>query len=101
MRSFLSILTLSVIAVTTLAQVIPSWWTSRGVFDLGTITDDFVAINQGQLKNFARAAYQEFEERLPDGAGDELDALIASWETPTAATDDYQVVTAGQMKGVG
>lgn len=100
MRSLIPVLALSVIAVTTLAQVIPSWWTSRGVFEPGATPDDFVALNQGQLKNFARAAYDEFEARLPDGAGDELDTLIDSWETTTIATDDYQVVTDQQLKGL-
>lgn len=101
MRCSIAILTLSVIAATSLAQVIPSWWSSRNVFESGTSADDYAVVNQGQLKTFAEATVAEFNARLPGGAGNTLNALIASWSQPSAGTDDYQVVTVGQLKALG
>ncbi len=101
MRCSIAILTLSVIAANLLAQVIPSWWSSRNVFESGTSADDFVAVNQGQLKTFAEATVAEFNARFPGGAGNTLNALVASWSMPAAGTDDYQVVTVGQLKALG
>jgi hypothetical protein len=99
MRSFISILTLTIIAATALAQVVPSWWHTRNVFEPNSTPDDYVAINQGQLKNFAREAYDEFVYRLPsDWSQSTLTTLIESWETPSELADDYQVVTVTQLK---
>ncbi|MDZ4287443.1 MAG: hypothetical protein U0984_05775 [Prosthecobacter sp.] len=60
--------------------------------------DDFAAINQGQLKHLAKAAYLEMEERLTGGAGAAVTALVSGWQTPTSSTDDFAAVTAGQLK---
>lgn len=99
MRSFIPILTLSIIAATALAQVVPSWWYTRNVFEPNSPPDDYVAINQGQLKNFAREAYDEFVHRLPgDWSQSDLATLIESWNTPSELADDYQVVTVTQLK---
>lgn len=84
-----------------LAQVpTPSWWSTRGALDPQAAPDDYAALNQGQLKNLARAAFEEMQAKLPGGAGPELTALIASWDNPGPETDDYAVVTAGQLKNL-
>jgi hypothetical protein len=87
-------------ALTALAQVTPSWWSGRGALTPGVSADDFAAINQGQLKNLARVAVLEFEEKLPGGAGQDLLDLIDSWNVVGEETDDYAVVTHGQLKAM-
>lgn len=76
----------------------PPWWQQRGVFKPGTTADDFAAINQGQFKNFARAAYLEFSEKLPGGAGAGLAGIVDSWDMPNPDRDDFTVLTHGQVK---
>jgi hypothetical protein len=100
MRCSIAILTLSVIAANLLAQVIPSWWSSRNVFESGTSADDFVAVNQGQLKNFARAAFEELQAKAPGGAGEDLIQMMNSWDQSWRPTDDFVVVTVGQVKDI-
>jgi hypothetical protein len=101
MRSFLTILTISIIAATALAQVVPSWWYTRNVLAPNSVADDYAAVNQGQLKHLARQTVAEFNARLPGGAGDDLNALVDSWLSPSASVDDFQVVTVGQLKALG
>ncbi len=91
----------ALITLAALAQTTPSWWTTRGVFEPNAAPDDYMAINQGQLKNLARAAFEEMQARLPGGAGPELAALIASWDSPGPNTDNYAVVSAGQLATLG
>lgn len=78
----------------------PAWWLQRGIVIPGVEADDFAVVNQGQLKKFALATFQEFEARLPGGAGPTLTALITSWNTPSAGRDDYAAVTQGQVKAL-
>jgi hypothetical protein len=75
----------------------PAWWTTRGVLNSEATTDDYAAVNQGQVKHIAKQAYEEFEEKLPGGAGTALDAI---WENPAAGTDDYTAINIGQLKNV-
>jgi hypothetical protein len=94
------------------------WWLQRNVIIAGNPRDDYAAANQGQVKNVATAAYDEFNERLPGGAGASVEALIKSWHQLDAngdflldasghriprqstQTEDYAVVTLGQLKNV-
>ena len=75
----------------------PAWWTERGVLTPGATPDDYAAVNQGQVKNIAKQAYQEMKAKLSGGAGATLDAI---WDTPAASTDDYQAINLGQLKNV-
>lgn len=77
----------------------PPWWADRHVTN-GHRMDDYAPINQGQLKNLVKGAIQELNAHLSNGAGADLDALIASWATPTVATDDFSAVNIGQLKAV-
>lgn len=52
----------------------PSWWSGRGVLKTDTAGTpvaavDFAPANQGQLKEFAIAAYEEFLAAIPAGLG--------------------------------
>jgi len=83
--------------------VAPEWWATRGVFKAGAAADDYAVANLGQLKNIAQKAAQEMEEGLFGGAGEEINALIASWDAAPAAAvsrDDYAAVNLGQLKRV-
>jgi len=83
----------------------PSWWAERGVVDSSEVPSNFSPINQGQLKMFALAAYEELEEYAPGGAGEPLkeglfgtpgerDGLLEKNTTP------YAGVTQGQLKNL-
>ena len=80
----------------------PAWWASRGVTSGTTLsgTNDYAVANQGQLKNIATAAFNELQDHLPSGAGDQLTTLINSWATPGPNTNDYAAVNIGQVKNV-
>ncbi|MEM6602078.1 MAG: hypothetical protein AAF649_11890, partial [Verrucomicrobiota bacterium] len=101
----------------------PDWWFEREVIEqTGSGTDyavdyvqpdDYAAVNQGQLKHMARAAYDELQQELPASvwttpAGQALSALIASWyaggdlsgQVITSGTDHYAVANTGQVKWI-
>lgn len=98
------------LALTSSAAPFPSWWTTRGVLKSGTpLPDDYAVLNQGQLKNIALAAFREFEDRIPGGAGAELTAAINGFTQiqngqrvpkTSAQTDDFAVVSIGQLKAI-
>ena len=74
----------------------PSWWTNRGVIADVAVTNDFAAVNAGQLKWFALKAKEELDEKLAGGAGPAVNALIASF----TSSNNYLAVNAGQLKSV-
>jgi hypothetical protein len=92
----------------------PSWWTSQGILNLDNANvpvppDDFAALNQGQLKNFALGAFKECEAKLPGGAGLELTQLFDSFTEivggqrvpkTSTQTEDFAVATVGQLKAM-
>ena len=78
----------------------PSWWNERGVKIPGATPSDYSAINLGQAKHFAVAAVAEFDQQLPDGAGDVLHALIQPWTSGTTQPKDYAAITLGQLKAI-
>lgn len=52
----------------------PSWWTQRRLFQNDVegnqiASEDYAAANQGQLKNFAVSAYEDFLEKIPPQLG--------------------------------
>ena len=85
------------------AEDAPLWWTQRGIIRLDAggqpvPASDFSLLNQGQLKQLATQAVAEMNARLAGGAGPALNALVATWSTPVPQTDDYTVITIGQLK---
>ena len=86
-------------ALTTLAVLAtPSWWNDRGVVLPGSATNDFSAINLGQLKNMASNAYAEMESGFAavGGAGSAVSNLVHSFSN----ADNYAVANLGQLKAV-
>ncbi len=95
----------------------PAWWYQWGVIDPNASPVDFSLFNQGQLKTFATAAYDEFQN-LPGGPGAAVTALVKAWfqldgqgnflydfsgnRVPkvTAQTADFEPVALGQLKTV-
>ena len=91
----------------------PNWWANRSVTNSNT-ANDYAAVNQGQLKHFAVAAYLELQAAPSVGIGNtnaasELNGLILSWGSfsgttfvpaPGANTNDYAAVNLGQLKNV-
>lgn len=110
----------------------PSWWFQREVVKRinpndttpswlsGSYlaADDFAAVNVGQLKQIATAAYDELNAHLPGGAGATLDTLVKSWfqvdgsnnflfdaqgkrqPKVTPQTNDFTAANLGQLKAV-
>ena len=94
----------------------PAWWFARGVIVQSNPTnsspawptnyptsDDYAAINQGQLKNFATQAYAELLAQAPTNVwsttyGAALTNLVGGWN-PTNG-DAYAAVNLGQLKTV-
>lgn len=95
----LATVTISLLIPILLMAAGPQWWTDRNVTN-SKQANDYAAVNQGQLKNLAKAAVAEMDARLPGGAGDVLHALIARWATPTSSTNDYAAVNLGQLKNL-
>src|SRR2546423_5022671 len=78
----------------------PTWWSQRNVLVPNAVPDDYAPVNQGQLKNIAKAAVAEMDAKLTGGAGQELHNLVNSWSTPAAPTNDFSPVNVGQSKAV-
>jgi hypothetical protein len=111
-RLLVSIAFIAVVATSAVTAVdYPSWW--NGVLKSPPATaDDYAALNQGQLKNFALAACDEFKARLitvPGGAGpgilaieNQLTVVQNGQRVPrvTTATDNYAAATVGQLKAL-
>lgn len=78
------------------ASEYPQWWTERGVISTapGVVTNDYAAVNAGQLKWFATNAYDELESTI--GAGPEVTALVSGF----SLANNYQAINRGQLKHV-
>lgn len=73
----------------------PAWWAQREVIKPGAVVDDYAAVNQGQVRNIAKQAYEELNQKLVGGAGPTLYNL---WHAPVASQDDFRTVNLGQLK---
>ncbi len=86
----------------------PAWWASRGATDANP-PDDFSAVNQGQLKQFTQKAMQELNDRIPGGAGPELNGLVNGWvqayqtggyNAANPLPADFDTMNSGQLKWI-
>ncbi|MEO7101167.1 MAG: hypothetical protein ABI162_17575 [Luteolibacter sp.] len=86
----------------------PAWWASRGATDAYP-PNDGAAANQGQLKQFTQKAVQEFNARMPGGAGADLNGLVNGWVQAYQAGGynatnflpaDFEAMTSGQLKWI-
>ena len=127
LRTIAFVLIAGVLAAVAVPPPAPGWWKGRHATNTND-KDDYAPLNQGQLKNLAVAAFDEFEAQFPGtgGAGEDATRLIKSWhvldgspptpENPastfrldasghriprvTVKTDDYAAVNLGQLKNV-
>jgi len=102
-------------------EAYPSWWFERDVILRNDptrapttwptdypLSDDYAALNLGQLKTIASMAYEELRARLPEDvwvttpetASGRLTTLIEGWRQPQSLVDDYAVANLGQLKHV-
>ncbi len=78
----------------------PAWWTTRGVLATNAPdTNDFAAVNIGQVKWIATQAKAELEANLPGGCGSAVSNLVAAFTNMTTA-HDFAVANAGQVKAI-
>ena len=97
------LLGITLLPPTRLLAAPPAWWTTQAVLTAGATSDDYAAVNTGQLKAIATKAATELNADLPGGAGTSINALIAAWAQPPAAgvtRDDYVSINQGQLKAV-
>ena len=96
----IAVLSVLLATLTTMAAAgsgYPRWWVERGVIDVhATETNDFAAVNQGQLKWMAAKAGEELEAKLRNGAGSNITALVAGF----SRSNHYAVVNQGQVKNL-
>ncbi len=73
----------------------PQWWVDRGVIDTNAMPRDYAPVNQGQVKQMASAAYQEFNQKLTNDCSS-ISNLVFSF----SETNNYLPVNLGQLKAV-
>ncbi|WP_449068119.1 hypothetical protein [Prosthecobacter sp.] len=78
----------------------PEWWTTRGLLKPGASPMDYAPANQGQLKNFAKAARDEMFEKGMILETDALYLTIQGWIENKDNASDYSPVNLGQLKAV-
>lgn len=92
-------LTCQLLAILAFAQQ-PSWWSSRGIIKPMAEPMDYAMANQGQLKNFARAARDEMLQKQLIQEGHAIDLMVRAWiDSPDNALD-FGAVNQGQLKTV-
>ena len=106
----LRILTLAAMAFCLLGSSIafagtgPSWWynpslTTSGTAAVGqTGTNDYAAVNQGQVKNLAVTAVNELDNDLAQFGGSGLQGLALILTATSAQTNNYAALNLGQLK---
>jgi hypothetical protein len=78
----------------------PSWWSARSVIDVTQTTNDYAAVNAGQLKNIATKARDEMEANLPGGSSTDIQTLVTSFGATGGGRNDFAAVNVGQAKTV-
>ena len=80
----------------------PGWWSTQGVINPQKQADDYAVANIGQLKAIAANAAKEMNAQVQQGAGNDINTLVASWSNPQPPKprDDYAALTQGQLKAV-
>lgn len=76
----------------------PSWWTNRNVVatNAGTVTNDWAAVNAGQVKWIASNAMDELDANLSGGAGTNIQSMVSGF----SSTNNRVGVNQGQLKYV-
>ena len=74
----------------------PAWWTTQGVLESMSVTNDYALANQGQLKHIAHQAYLQMNNSFCLGAGPVVSNLVDTF----TQTYNYDPVNIGQLKHV-
>lgn len=104
-------LTMALFAVLalTLQAAQPAWWTATGGPLNSNAPNDYVAANQGQLKQFTQKAVTYMDGHLTNSAETTLDSMVLGWSnyyqtngysSTNPAPADFKVVNQGQLKTV-
>jgi uncharacterized protein (TIGR03790 family) len=86
----------------------PGWWYNPALTVSGTTpiisgtANDYAAVNQGQVKNFAVTAINELNAGLSGegGAGPALNNMAASLIAISGSTNNYAAINLGQLKAL-
>lgn len=78
-----------------LFATVPVWWTNQGVIDTNAVSNDYAPVNQGQVKNMASHAWQEFRHKLTNDCS-AISNLVAGF----SQTNNYFPANIGQLKTV-
>jgi len=75
----------------------PSWWINNGVVNTNaSVTNDYAAVNQGQLKWMATKGSEHMGTNLVGGAGATVSNLVEAFPL----VNNYHPVNQGQLKHV-
>jgi hypothetical protein len=75
----------------------PVWWAERGAIKTNAfVTNDFLAVNQGQVKWIVMQAVAELDKYLPRGAGTMLSNRVGAF----TSANNYLPVNHGQLKNI-
>lgn len=76
----------------------PSWWYRRSVVLADGPTNDYAAVNQGQVKWMASQAHNEFANSASWNAGGTEETLIQQMISGFSPTNNYLAASVGQVK---
>ncbi len=74
----------------------PAWWATRSTLNGAALTNDYSALNQGQLKSIATLAAQEMNAVYTGGPGTAVSNLVNTF----SLNNNYKSVNLGQLKWV-
>jgi len=78
----------------------PPWWYARGVIDSAAGTNDFAAVNQGQVKWIAVQAHAELSQSDDWNPSGPEESTITNMVYGFTATNNYLPANIGQVKNV-
>ena len=75
----------------------PDWWTTHSAIDTNVMSNDFAAVNQGQLKWIATCAAAEMGSVLATGPGRNVLSLVTNFSDAA----NFRALNMGKLKHVG
>jgi hypothetical protein len=102
LREVMTLLLFTSLMLQSMLVAAPGWWSTQNVLKPQVQADDYAVANIGQLKTMAANAANEMNAQIQQGAGGDINTLIAEWRNPVSAKprDDYAALTQGQLKTV-
>jgi len=96
MKNRVAIAVAGILLTDTVFAQAPQWWIDRGIINSNAIQNDYAPVNQGQVKNMAVQAMEEFNAALTFGAGNNINQLVGGFTTNL----NYAPANIGQLKAV-